>query len=136
LGDVSGALLGFSYSRGHVLSGITRVRVDDDGAYHIVSDDTPAMKAVNLDGRLSAADRDALFRAIATNAVDATPSSSRPIGDDEVPVIVTFRREDGERELRIWDADARRHPGFHSFEKILLTLVKRLSRGAILTSVE
>jgi hypothetical protein len=133
---MSGELLGFSYSRGHVLSGITRVRVDDDGAYRIVSDDTPAMKAVELDGTLPAADRDALFDAIAVNAAVDTPSSSRPIGDDEVPVIVTFRRENGERELRIWDADARRDPGFHSFEKTLLALVKRLSRGAILTSVE
>jgi hypothetical protein len=133
---VSGRLLGFSYSRGHALSGITRVRVDEGGAYHIVSDDTPAMKPVDIDGTLSAADRDALFESIAANRVVDTPSSSRRIGDDEVPVIVTFRQEDAERELRIWDADARRHPAFHSFEKILLALVKRLSRGAILTSVD
>jgi len=123
-----------AYSRGHALSGMTRFEVDGSGHYRLESNETMGREQVAYSGTLEEDERAALLRAMLEHDLLATPSSTRNLADDEVPVILTLSSGPIAHELRIWDNDARENPEFHAFETALLALVRKLSGGAILTS--
>jgi hypothetical protein len=126
--------LRLEYSRGHALSGVTTFDVDGSGRYDLESNETIGRKAVAYSGTLGEDERLALIQSMLEHDLLATPSSTRNLADDEVPVILTLSSEPVFHELRIWDGDAKRDPEFHAFETALLELVRKLSDGTILTS--
>ena len=130
----SAAGLHLTYSRGHALSGITRFELDGTGRYELESNETMGRKAVEYPGALAESDRVALIRAMREHDLPATPSSTRNLGDDEIPVIVTLSSGPLSRELRVWHGDARQDPQFHAFETALLDAVRKLSDGVVVTS--
>ena len=136
LADPSDAALHFTYSRGHALSGITRFELDGTGRYELESNETMGRQAIELSGTLDESDRAALIRAMLDHDLLATSSSTRNIGDDEVPVILTLSAGRLTNELRIWHGDAKRDPEFHAFETTLLDLVRKLSDGKVVTSAD
>ena len=130
-GQGSDASLELDYSKGHELSGITHFQVDGAGRYRLTSNVTEGRKEFTTAGVLEAAERDGLFVAVENARLLDLASSTRNIGDDEEPVIVTLRRGDQSRRLMLWHDDAVRNPDFHGFEEHLLGLVRKLSAGAV-----
>ena len=129
----SAAGLHLTYSRGHALSGITRFELDRSRV-EVRAIDKMGRKAVEYSGALAESDRIALIRAMREHDLPATPSSTRNLGDDEIPVIVTLSSGPLSRELRVWHGDARQDPQFHAFETALLDAVRKLSDGVVVTS--
>jgi hypothetical protein len=124
------AALQLSYTRGHDLAGTTRATISSNGRYSIESDATRERTLTRVDGALSAPDRAAFWRT-AGDAID-TPSSSRPLGDDEIPVLVAVTGDGVSRQLRVWDRDIAARPAFRAFEETMRRLVADASHGAIL----
>ena len=125
-----------TYSRGHELAGTTTLELDGAGRYTLRSNVTAGRRPFARTDALPAADRAAVFRAIAAHRLLALPSSSRVRGDDELPVIVTVAHGDDQRRLLLWQRDAVADAGFHAFEGELLALLGRLSDGAILSRAD
>ncbi len=74
----------------------------------------------------------AFLRAIESTRLLDVPSSTRNIGDDEEPIIVTVHEGKLVHEVRVWHDDAVA-AGLAPFEAHVLTLAKRLSAGEVLT---
>jgi hypothetical protein len=134
LADPADADVHLSYSRGHALSGVTRFELDGNGRYELDSDETMGRQAVARSGILADEERTALLREMLDHDLLATPSSTRNLGDDEIPVLITLSSGPHSHELRIWDRDAKENPEFHAFESALLALARKLSDGAIVAS--
>ena len=127
--------LEFDYTNGHDLSGVTHFRVDGAGRYQLSSNVTKGRQALSWKGVLGSSDRDALFATLEKHFLDV-PSSTRNIGDDEVPILVTLRLGDLSHSLKIWHGDAVRNGDFHALETQLVALATRLSGGALLLTAD
>lgn len=132
----AGAAYQFSYRRGHALSGVTSIEVDGAGHYSITSNETVGRRSVAFSGTLDEADRRTLLKSMLDGEVLETSSSTRPLADDEIPILLTIRADGSTREIRVWDGDAKALPGFHAFDALLLALAARLSDGAIVASAD
>jgi len=121
-----------SYLRGHDLSGTTHLTVNATGAYKLESSVTRDEQPRSWSGKLPADDRDAFLHAVESTRVLDVPSSTRNIGDDEEPILVTVREGNLVHEVRVWHDDAVA-AGLAPFEAHVLTLAKRLSGDEILT---
>ena len=134
--DVGGPALSLSYSRGHGLSGITRLELGGDGYFTITSDDTAERRSATYTGTLDEAQRASILRSIVDTGVLGVQSSTRNLGDDEIPALLTIRAGDAVLDLRVWDGDAKHDRAFHAFESALLTLIRALSNDEVRTSVD
>jgi hypothetical protein len=121
-----------SYLRGHDLSGTTHFTVRATGDYKLESSVTRDEQPRSWSGKLPADDRNALLRAVEATRLLDVPSSTRNIGDDEEPIIVTVREGNLVHEVRVWHDDAVA-AGLAPFEAHVLTLAKRLSANEVLT---
>lgn len=120
------------YARGHELSGTTSFSLEEDGHYELVSNQTAGREQVQYEGLLDAARRRALFESLERHHTLGVPSSSRPIGDDELPIELTVEFGGSTHTIRIWDGDAAANEDFRGFERDLLALARELSGGSIL----
>jgi hypothetical protein len=120
------------YARGHELSGTTSFTLAEDGRYELESNQTVGREPVRYEGVLDPEQRRSLFESVERNHVLAVPSSSRNIGDDEIPIDLTIEFGDTVHRLEIWDNDAAANTDFRRFERDLLALVGELSDGRIL----
>ena len=132
--DASSSLV-LTYVRGHDLYGTTTLRVEGTGRFSLTSNETAGRKQVSFEGVLAPPQYSAVMKAAVDDDVLATRPSSRPLGDDEVPVIVTVESGGEIGRVMVWDEDARHLPAFHGFEVSILEVVRSLSSGAILTHV-
>ena len=123
--------LAFVYQRGHDLSGITRFEARAGGAFTLKSDNPRRQRHSFFEGELAVDQRNAILTAIEENHLLDVPSSTRNIGDDELPVIVELNYDDSLHRLFIWADDAHKNVGFHRFEKTLWDLLKQLSNGEV-----
>jgi hypothetical protein len=124
--------LEISYVRGHDLSGTTHFTVNAAGDFKLDSSVTRDEQARSWSGKLPAEDRNAFLHAVESTRLLDVPSSTRNIGDDEEPIIVTVRDGQLLHEVRVWHDDAVT-AGLAPFEAHVLALAKRLSAGEILT---
>jgi hypothetical protein len=123
--------LTFRYTRGHELSGITRFELQPGGPFVLRSTEARTQRTVTFEGELQASQRAELLRAADASRLLEVQSSSRRIGDDEVPVLVELRYGDAAVELKIWAGDAASNESFHAFEHSLWALLEDLSQGVI-----
>lgn len=124
--------LEISYLRGHDLAGTTHFTVNAAGDFKLESSVTQDERPRSWSGKLPAGDRDAFLRAVeSTRLLDVT-SSTRNIGDDEEPIIITIREGKLVHEVRVWHDDVAA-AGLAPFEAHVLALAKRLSAGEVLT---
>jgi hypothetical protein len=126
------AELEISYLRGHDLAGTTHFTVNAAGDFKLESSVTRDEQPRSWSGRLPADDRNGLLHAVESTRLLDVASSTRNIGDDEEPIIVTVRDRNLVHEVRVWHDDAVA-AGLAPFEAHVLTLAKRISAGEILT---
>src|SRR5262249_48616990 len=120
--------LEISYLRGHDLAGTTHLTVNAAGDFKLESSVTRDEQSHSWSGKLSADDRNAFLHAIESTRLLDVASSTRNIGDDEEPIIVTVREGNLVHEVRVWHDDAVA-AGLAPFEAHVLTLAKRVSAG-------
>ncbi len=128
--------LTLDYSQGHDLAGVTHFRADASGRYELRSNVTRGREERSWSGTLAAADRDSLFGILESRGFLAIPSSTRSIGDDEVPILVTLKYRDSSHTLRIWHDDAVRNADFHAIDAQVLAVARRLSGDALLLTAD
>ena len=123
--------LHFHYQRGHEMSGIVSFRVGKDGPYELSRTARKNTGPLAFTGKLDAAQLQALYGALARASILEVPSSTRPIGDDEQPIVL--RIGDGHQlfELTLWAMDARENARFTDFTSTLYPLIEKLSQGQI-----
>jgi hypothetical protein len=80
--------------------GTTHFTVDADGDFKLESSVTRDEQPHSWSGKLPADDRNAFLRAIESTRLLDVPSSTRNIGDDEEPIIVTVREGKLVHEVR------------------------------------
>lgn len=80
---------------------------------------------------LDAATRAAVAVALDETGVLGVPSSTRPLGDDEQPILLELRVGSAEHALRIWADVARASAPFRDFEGRLQTILDELSGGRL-----
>lgn len=110
-----------SYLRGHDLAGTTHFTVDAAGDFKLESSVTLDEQSRSWSGKLPADERDAFLRAVESTRLLDVPSSTRNIGDDEEPIIVTVREGKRVHEVRVWHDDAVA-AGLAPFEAHVMTL--------------
>jgi hypothetical protein len=81
-------------------------------------------------GVLTPAQRERLAAAVSEADLLHHPDSSRPIGDDEVPILVTITVGRDRRDVRVWAGDAAADPPFAAFDATVRELVDELLQGA------
>ncbi len=119
------------FQRGHEMSGITDFDVSPDGAFALTRSSRKGGPPQEFRGQLDASQRQALYAALAKAAILSVPSSTRPIGDDEQPIVVSLDGAGQTFTLRIWAADARDSAAFGVLAAALYPLLERLSAGGI-----
>ena len=73
----------------------------------------------------------ALLTALLETNLLEEPSSTRNIGDDELPVELDLSYDDLRYQIVIWAGDALHISDFHRFERILWTLLRQLSNNQV-----
>ena len=119
-----------SYHRGHELSGIIDFSLRSDGAYTLRSSERGGLNPRTVAGRLDRERVVAIWSAADKTRLLDVPSSTRAIGDDEVPITVELEHGALSHRLEIWTRDAREHPDFRRFEASLRALLQGLSPGS------
>jgi hypothetical protein len=119
------------YQRGHDLSGITRFEMQAGGAFALSAGDPRHARQASFEGQLEASQRAAVLSAVEEAKLLRVPSSTRPIGDDELPIIVEMRYDDLHHRLLIWAGDARHDADFQRFEQALWVVLKDLGGDEI-----
>jgi hypothetical protein len=119
------------YQRGHDLSGITRFELRADGAFTLSTNNPRRQTAGSFDGQLEPDQRDAIIGAIEQTGLLSVPSSSRPIGDGELPIIVDLSYDDLRHRLMIWASDAANNAGFQHFEQVLWPILRGIAGDKI-----
>lgn len=123
------------YVRGHELSGMTEFKVNAAGEYTLNSNVTSGRREVVKSGILTVNERNDLLTAINETELLKTPPSTRNIGDDEQPVIITVSYDNMSYRLSLWHEDAKKNPSFHNFELRLLAIMNKIADDAILNTV-
>jgi hypothetical protein len=125
----AGADLALAYRRGHDLEGYVTLDVQPDGAASASRSGVGDLDRRTASGRLSPAQRDRLAAAVRGADLLHHPGSGRPIGDDEVPILVTVTVGPDRRDLRVWEGDAAADPAFAAFDAVVRELVDELLAG-------
>jgi len=121
--DPSRSPISLSYQWGHEMSGTVSTSVGPDGAFDLSRSDEGSLNARSTTGHLTPDQLARLLSAIGNGALLDLRSSERPIGDDEVPILVEVRAGDIAHAVRIWAQDAAENPMFSQFEKVLLEIL-------------
>ena len=122
----TGPDLALVYRRGHDMAGYVTLDVQPDGAAEASRSGVGDLDRQTAAGVLSPAQRDRLAAAVSGADLLHHPDSSRPIGDDEVPILVTVALGGDRRDLRIWAGDAAADPPFAAFDAAVRELVDEL----------
>ena len=118
--------LALVYQRGHDLSGIIRFEMLNSVTFKLNANNPRKQSSLVFEGKLAARQRKTLFNAIEESELLTIPSSTRNIGDDELPLIVELSYNDHDHRLLIWEGDAKQSSSFQHFEKALGSLVLEL----------
>lgn len=118
--------LALTYRRGHDLAGYVTLDVQPDGRVEASWSDEGDLDRRTASGVLSAAQRDRLTAAVSDADLLHHPDSSRPLGDDEVPILITVAVGTDHRDLRVWAGDAATDPRFAAFDATVRDLVDEL----------
>lgn len=119
------------FQRGHEMSGITDLDVGPDGGFVLTRSSRKGGPPQEYRGQLDAGQRQALYAALAKAAILAVPSSTRPIGDDEQPIVLALNGAGQTFTLRIWAGDARDSAAFGVVAAALYPMIAQLSGGGI-----
>ena len=123
--------LALSYTRGHELSGIVHFELEADDRFVLTADDRRGTRQVDATDVADDAARRAIVAAVETSGVLDVESSSRPLGDDEQPILLELRLGAGSHALRLWAEDARASAAFTAFERQLWDVLVELSDGRL-----
>ena len=126
LDPVNARGLTFVYQRGHDLSGIARLAVSDGTAFTLNANNPRKQRTLIFSGNLGARQSKALLTAIVANNLLEVPSSTRNIGDDEVPFVVELSFNEHKHRLAIWEDDAKLNRSFQQFADALGSLLLEL----------
>ena len=118
--------LALAYRRGHDMAGYVTLDVRPDGTAEASRSRRGDLDRRAASGVLSPAQRDRLAAAVSDADLLHHPDSSRPIGDDEVPILVTVTLGSDRRDLRVWAGDAAADPRFAAFDAAMRELVDEL----------
>lgn len=121
--------LALNYRRGHDLAGYVTLAVRTDGTAEASRSGVGDLDRKTASGTLSPAQRDRLAAAVNESDLIHFPDSSRPIGDDEEPILVTVSLGDNHRDLQVWAGDATADPRFTAFDATVHELVDELLGG-------
>ncbi|MBZ2196367.1 hypothetical protein [Occultella gossypii] len=113
------------YQRGHEMSGYLTLTVEEDGSAQASSSGRGDLNRRTGSGMLTDAQRERLHDVAEAAGLRDLTGSSRTIGDDEVPIVVTV----DSREVRVWSQDAASIPGFEEFERTVRDLADHLIGG-------
>ena len=116
----------FIYQRGHDLSGITRLTVSDGTAFTLNANNPRKQRSLVFSGNLGARQSKALLTAIVANNLLEVPSSTRNIGDDEIPFVIELSFNEHKHRLSIWEDDAKLNRSFQQFANALGSLLLEL----------
>ena len=119
------------YERGHEMSGITRFVMQGGGDYTLASNNPRRQSSFSTASRLDEDQRQSLLSAILETSLLDVLTSTRNIGDDEIPTEVDLDYDDLHFQIVIWAGDALENPDFHRFERVLWTLMRRLSNDQV-----
>jgi hypothetical protein len=119
------------YQRGHDLSGVTRFELRADGAFTLNSNNPRRHSQVSFAGDLEANQREAILAGIEETRLFGVPSSTRAIGDDEIPIVVELSNGDLRHRWLIWAGDALKNADFQRFEKLVWNTLRQISHGEI-----
>jgi len=125
----TGADLALAYRRGHDMAGYTTLSVQPTGAAEASRSGVGDLDRRAASGMLSPAQWERLAAAVSGADLLHHPGSSRPIGDDEVPILVTVTLGSDRRDLRVWAGDAAADPPFAAFDATVRELVDELLHG-------
>lgn len=123
--------LTLSYRRGHDLSGVTAFEMRADRRFSLDWSEPRTGGQLALQGELAPAQRDAVLSAVEREGLLDVPSSTRNIGDDELPILVELRGAGAEHRLQIWAGDARANPAFDRFEAAVRGVLREISDGRV-----
>lgn len=123
--------LGLLYQRGHELSGMTRFEMGEGGAFKLAADRPRRQFKMSREGNLTAAQRMSILSAMDEAKLLDVPSSTRNIGDDEVPVIFEVSYDDLRHRILIWAKDAVNIADLQRFEAALWSVLRELSDGEV-----
>jgi hypothetical protein len=123
--------LALVYQRGHDLSGITRFEMHADGVFTLSTNNPRQQTAGSFNGQLEPDQRAAILTVIDEAGLLDVPSSSRPIGDDELPIIVELSYDHMRHQLMIWANDVSHSAGFQRFEQTLWPILKGIAGDKI-----
>ena len=113
------------------MSGVTDFDVSPDGAFVLTRSSRNGGPPQAFRGQLDTGQRQALYAALAKSAILSVPSSTRPIGDDEQPIVVALDGAGQARTLRILAGDARDSAAGGVFTAAVYPVLEQLSAGAI-----
>ena len=122
----TGEDLALVYRRGHDLAGYVTLDLRPDGTAEASRSGRGDLDRRTASGVLSPAQRDRLAAAVSDADLLHHPDSSRPIGDDEVPILVTVTLGSDRRDLRVWAGDAAADARFATFDAAVRELVDEL----------
>jgi hypothetical protein len=117
--------LNLLYQRGHELSGIVRFEMLNGATFRLNANDPSQQSSLQFEGNLGDGLRKVLFEAIEESELLAVPSSTRNIGDDELPIIVEISYGAQDHRLLIWEGDAKQSSSFQQFEKALGSVLRQ-----------
>lgn len=127
-GDAGG--LALEYRRGHEMSGTTALSVSDGVRYSLRAVDRSGEVLHDGSGTLSVETARRLWSAVARHGL-AVPSSTRALGDGEVPTSIVVAVDGRRREADVWARDGRDIEAFVAFQAEIGALLAEVSGGAV-----
>ncbi len=123
--------LAFEYKRGHDLSGMTSFEFDKELAFQLESNNPRKQTFHSYSGQLTIEQHRALLTIMQNSSFFDISSSTRNIGDDEIPITIEVSIGDVSHQLEIWQRDAKNNKNYVQFDSALSLLLMELSDGNI-----
>lgn len=126
----AGSLLSLTYRRGHDLAGLVTFEAHGDGTFRLSHSGGRQDQHRSLEGRLLPGQFAELAAAVETSGVLDTEGSTRPLGDDEIPILVLVKAGDLAHRVLVWQGDVVNHPGFARLDAIIREVIRQLEGTA------
>jgi hypothetical protein len=122
------------YQRGHDLAGLVTFELRGDGSFTLTESGGRKAVSSTQQGRLLPGQVADLAATVDRSGLLESGGSTRPLGDDEIPILVSVSADSLAYEAGVWLGDLGDHPAMAALDAAMRSLIDDLHTGNIQTA--